>query len=271
MRGWWQELADLVLAAECAGCGAPRAALCGRCRGLLTGDARRGASAGAVPVAPAAAVPGGLPVYAAGAYADEVRAVLLAHKERGALRLTDPLGAALAGAVRAVLGGVTGWGAGPDGGRGAAGPGGVPLLVPVPSGRSAVAARGHDPVRRMALAAAASLRRDGVPARVLGVLRQQREVADQSGLGAGQRRRNLAGALAVPAAGARLLGDGPVVLVDDLMTTGASLAEAARAVSAAGGRLLGAAVVAAAPVPPAPVRVRTGEGATRGRRRGTAW
>jgi hypothetical protein len=58
-------------------------------------------------------------------------------------------------------------------------------------------------------------------------------VADQSGLNSRQRLDNLAGALEVPAGGARLLaGGGRVVLVDDLMTTGASLTEAARALRA---------------------------------------
>jgi len=53
---------------------------------------------------------------------------------------------------------------------------------------------------------------------------------------------NLAGALEVVAGGARLLAGGPVVLVDDLMTTGASLREAARAVreAIAGGGEVGA-------------------------------
>ncbi|MDX3574485.1 ComF family protein, partial [Streptomyces sp. ID05-47C] len=94
--------------------------------------------------------------------------------------------------------------------------------------------RGHDPARRIALAAASELRGWGVPARVAAVLRQRRSVADQAGLNSRQRLGNLAGALAVVAGGGRLLGDaGAVVLVDDLVTTGASLAEAARAVRAA--------------------------------------
>ncbi|MDX3232845.1 ComF family protein [Streptomyces sp. ME19-01-6] len=226
MRMWCREIAGLVLPAGCAGCGRAGGALCGRCREVLCG-------AGARPVRPSPAPPGLPPVHAAAAYEDEARAVLLAHKERGELRLAAALGEALAGAV---------------GAAGARSGGERPLLlVPVPSARRAVAARGHDPARRIALAAAGVLRRGGRPARVLPVLRQLRAVTDQAGLDARRRRENLTGALgAVPRCG-RLLAEGPVVLVDDLMTTGASLAEAARAVRAAGGLVTGAAVVAAAP------------------------
>ncbi|WP_345596505.1 ComF family protein [Streptomyces marokkonensis] len=223
MRGWWRDLTDLVLPAECGGCGRARSVLCPRCRTALNGGAPRRVR----PVPE----PSGLPVvHAAARYADEVRAALLAHKERGVLALAAPLGAALAGAVRAGLreAGTGVGGLGPVRGRGPV------LLVPVPSARRAVRTRGHDPARRIALAAAGELRRTGTSARVLAVLRQRYAVADQSGLGARQRLDNLAGALAVVPGGGRLLcGGGPVVLVDDLMTTGASLTEAARAVRAA--------------------------------------
>ncbi len=194
--------------------------LCPECRAALGGPAPRR-------VRPLPEPPGLPVVHAAAAYADEVRATLLAHKERGALALAAPLGAALADAVRAGLSRTSG------GYPGAPRGGGPVLLVPVPSARGAVRARGHDPVRRIALAAAGELRRSGTPARALAVLRQRRAVADQSGLGSRQRLENLAGALEVVANGARLLRGGPVVLVDDLMTTGASLSEAARAVTSA--------------------------------------
>ena len=75
------------------------------------------------------------------------------------------------------------------------------------------------------------------------MLRQGRRVADQSGLDALARARNLEGALRVRGRpGSTGL---PVVVVDDLVTTGASLAEAARALDGCGFVVLGAAVVAA--------------------------
>jgi len=226
MRGWWREIAGLVLPVDCAGCGHPRTELCERCQGLLGGAAtvRR--------VRPSPEPPGLPPVYAAGRYGDEVRAVVLAHKERGALGLARPLGAALAGAVVR-----------------AAGPGGRPprpplVLVPVPSARRAVAQRGHDATARMARAAARELRRLGVPARAVAALRQRRPVVDQTLLPAAGRLANLSGAVEAARGAGPLLAAGPVVVVDDLLTTGASLTVAARAVAVAGGWVAGAAVVA---------------------------
>ncbi|MFD3761868.1 ComF family protein [Streptomyces sp. NPDC058622] len=242
MRGWWRELAGLVLPVDCAGCGAARVLLCPDC-----GDALSGAGAGPVRPSPR---PEGLPVvHAAAAYEGGVRAALLAHKERGALPLAGALGGALAAAVLAGCG-EPGAGAGAGVGAGVGAGMGELVLVPVPSTRRQVRARGHDPTRRIALAAAGRLRRAGVPARVAPVLRLRRAVADQAGLGARQRRENLDGALAVCRGGARLTAGARLVLVDDLITTGATLAEAARALRAAGPArgAAGAAGVAAAVV-----------------------
>ncbi|MET8979255.1 ComF family protein [Streptomyces sp. NPDC004539] len=248
VRRWWRDLGDLVLPGECAGCGRVRTVLCGACREELSGVSARWVR----PVGGPAGLP---PVCAAGPYAGAVRGVLLAHKERGALGLVGALGEGLARAVGVGLDGtgvgepaevgagvgeVCGRGPGRGGGVRAgagtgevrAGGGGV-LLVPVPSGRGAVRARGHDPVRRVALAAAGVLRRRGAEVRVASVLRQRSGVLDQAGLGYRERWENLDGALRVSGAGARLLRGRAVVLVDDVVTTGASLAEAARVIGEA--------------------------------------
>ncbi|WP_030908782.1 ComF family protein [Streptomyces sp. NRRL F-5126] len=214
MLAWWRELGGLVLPAACTGCGDPGTTLCEACRRALYGARPRR-------VRPASGPAGLPPVHAAAPYEGAVREVVLAHKERGALELAAPLGAALAGAVAAAV-------AVPRGARG----GGL-LLVPVPSTPRAVAARGQDATLRAARAAAVALRRAGRAAEVVPVLRQRRRVADQAGLDPGGRRANLSGALEVVRNGPRLLGRGRVVLVDDVMTTGVSLAEAARAVDAA--------------------------------------
>ncbi|MDH6142473.1 putative amidophosphoribosyltransferase [Kitasatospora sp. GP30] len=216
---------DVLLPTPCTGCGGAAGPLCPDCRALLDGLP-------AQPAGPSPAPPGLPPLHACAAYRDPVRGMLLAHKERGALSLAAPLGAALARAVQAAL-------------TTAAAPPAEPvLLIPMPSARSAVRARGQDATRRLARAAARSLRRAGLRCRVAPVLRQARRVADQSGLGATARLANLDHALTVRHPAAAHLTGYHLVLVDDLVTTGASLAEAARALRAAGLEPLAAATVA---------------------------
>jgi len=224
LRDLLGELLELVLPEDCAGCGTDRGLLCERCRTELAAPAR---------VRWPDPVPPGLPTpWSVAAYDGPVRAAVVAAKEHGRTRLARPLGDALARAVVAAAGRV--------GDRPA-----PLLLVPAPSRRAAVRARGHDPTLRTARRAAAVCRAQGLPVAVAPVLRVAGRVRDQAGLGAGERAANLAGNLSVPARFVPLVAGRPVVLVDDVVTTGATLAEAARALRLAGAQVLAAATVAA--------------------------
>lgn len=221
-----RSLLDLVLPVACAGCGVEQSAWCADCAGELAGPPRR---------ATPRPCPRGLPpVWAMATYQGAVRAGLLAHKEQGMRVLGRPLGSALAWAVLRALGDEP---AVARGGRPA-------LLVPAPSRAAAVRARGHDPTLALARRAAAVLRSHGVPASAVPALRMHRSARDQAGLGGPGRAANLAGAVRLTWRGPRLTGQ-PVVLVDDVVTTGATLAESAGVLRAGGARVLAAAVVAA--------------------------
>jgi predicted amidophosphoribosyltransferase len=146
--------------------------------------------------------------------------VILAFKNEGRTGLAPPLATALRSAVAAAVEPV---------------PGDDLLLVPMARTRRSAVERGYDPVRLL-------LRRAGLPhAEALRLVRRPR---DQLRLGREARFANLDGGMAVrmPLAGRRVL------LVDDVVTTGATLAEAARSVHAAGGAVLGAATVASTPL-----------------------
>lgn len=220
MTGLWVALLDLALPQECAGCEAGGTRWCPPC-------ARALAQAAAEPLGRCAPqpCPAGFPrTAAAAAYDGVVRSALLAHKERGRLALVRPLAAALAGAVATLD----------------LAPGPL-VLVPAPSRRATVRARGQDHARRLARRTAHLLRQTGVDVTAAGLLLPARELADQSGLDVASRAANLAGALRAR----RRLDGVRVVLVDDVVTSGATLVEAARALTAAGALVEGAVVVAA--------------------------
>jgi len=212
---------DLFVGGACAACGRAGRAVCAGCADLLRSAAR--------PCWPDPVPEGLAQPWCVAEYSGVVRALLLAHKEHGRYGLARALGRCLGAAVVA-----------------AGSPRAEPAaLVPVPSQPSVVRARGHDPVLRMARVAAAEARGQGAAVRLLPCLRAARTVADQAGLDAGQRRANLAGALRVARRCERALAGRRVVVVDDIITTGATGAEACRALRAAGATVCGVAVVAA--------------------------
>lgn len=200
-------LLDLLLPTECGGCALPGSLLCSPCASLLGAPVRTYPACCQV----------GSPVYALGAYRGRLRTVLLAYKERGRRDLAGPLGSALAEALLQLQ-----LGSG-DGVRLPPGSGEV-CLVPVPSRRSAAARRGGQHVTLLAQRTAAALAGAGLAASVAPALRMAPGVRDSVGLATVARQANLAGRVLVRRAGLPAAGT-PVVLVDDLVTTGTTAAE----------------------------------------------
>ncbi len=212
---------DLAFPAACSGCGREGTPLCDACLPAL--DARL-------------ALPGGTPIGLpmdfpapllqlewCAPFAGPVRAALHDLKYAGERRLADPLGAAIARRWARV--GI-----------------GSELIVPVPVHAERERSRGYDQAALIAVAAARGL---GLP--LARALERGRATVAQFELGRDERAANVAGAF-------RLRGSDPpaeravvgrwILLVDDVVTTGATLAACASALERAGARGVSAIAVA---------------------------
>lgn len=197
---------DLVLPLECGGCGAPATRWCETCARALIVHADE-------PAVIDPRLDPGVPVFSLGRYAGARRQAILAMKEHGRGDLVAPLGAAL----RSGLDHLAGWGMVDPG----------VALVPAPTRRSAARRRGGDPVARVIAAAGLA------DAALATALRLKAFTRDSVGLSAGQRQRNITGRV-------RLTSSvrGEVLLVDDVVTTGATVCESVRVLQTSGARVV---------------------------------
>jgi predicted amidophosphoribosyltransferase len=219
----YDALADLIAGSSCLGCARPGRLVCSNCRAALPLIARL--------LPPDPCPPGLAASWSCLDYEGLAKALVVGHKEHRMLALSRLLGLLLAAAVRA------------------AAPTGPVALVPVPSRPATVRARGHEPTWAISRHAAGWLRADGIDAKAVRLLAIRGVPADQAGLNAAQRAANLTGTMWSPsrlltriAPGARAAS---VVICDDVLTTGATAAEAQRALGAVGIRAAGIATVAA--------------------------
>lgn len=205
---------DLVLPAECGGCGAPGTRWCDDCArelALRPDDPRL--------VSPR--VDPGVPVFSLGRYAGARRAAIVAAKDHGRCDLLTPLASLLRDGLRRLVG----WGV-VD----------VPVtLVPAPTRRSAARRRGGDPVTRIATAAA----REHPGVGVVAALAMRALTRDSVGLSIAARQANVVGRVRL-----RRRVEGGVLLVDDIVTTGTTAAESVRILHAAGASVVGVLVLA---------------------------
>lgn len=236
LTGAAADLLSLAVPVDCVCCGAEDRALCIRCdrhiRRLTAAPFRAESGAPALMDVAGTVL---LPVVAAGVYREELAQALLSFKRHGQHQLKGSLGRALGGAVRAATEGS-----------------GEFLLVPVPTSTRAYLNRGFSPVHLLLRGAAGRL--PGLD--VADVLTKARGAGlqlpgGQKGLGRGARAQRLRGSMRVRRRVRSIVAGHPCIIVDDVLTTGATLAEAARALHAAGARVAGAVVLAATRPPDA--------------------
>ena len=237
------DLLSILWPTACIACGAPDRDCCAACRAEL----RR-------PAAPLRLDLGGVPCFVRGPYDGALRALLVAYKHAGRVGFGGELGRLLREPLHRALD-LCG---GPR----------APVVVTAPSRRAKVRERGFRHVEALVTAA---LRRQRAAVLRVPALRALRGRAGQVGLSAAERARN-ARLVAVRRSARRLLRGREVILVDDVVTTGATAMAARSALEDAGARVI--AVVARCAVrrgdakPPGGGGNRSGGGETRRPSRG---
>lgn len=240
-RRWLAETLDLVMPTECAGCRQPGSTLCLPCRdrldqllGVVLPASRFAMS---LPLSP---LPVGLhdsaegelpvlPVYAAGPYLDEVASVIWAIKEQGRPQLAARFAAGFTRAIRAAA-------SHSEGDRPA-------LLVPIPATPRSRNQRGYWPLQEFFRHT--TVDDDAFLLLTAAAVRQGPRRTSQKLRGKAVRAAAVAGTLQLNPALLASTRHRQIVLFDDVLTTGATLAEAYRVLTSAGYHVVAAAVVAA--------------------------
>ena len=220
-RDWGAAVADLILGRCCAGCDRPGRNLCVDCSAALRPRVRLQTRLRLDDVAPGV----GVPVITPLDYAGAGRQILYRFKDHADLSLTRPLAIALAAAL-------TDAGASDDGA--------ARIAIPVPSRRVARRTRGFTPIDRVLEQA---IHLGALPLRIHRCLLDSRVTGADKSLGGADRQASAAGAFHVRGAPPT----GAAILVDDVVTTGATLREAAATLMHAGVHLTAAVALAGTP------------------------
>lgn len=170
-----------------------------------------------------------LPVYAAGAYAEEVAAAIWAIKEQAKPQLAGHFAAGFTRAIRAATQ--------------HAPPNRPALLVPIPATAKSRQKRGYWPLQEFFRHVQLEENAYHLLESVAG--RGSSGTQSQKLRGKAARAAAVSGTLSRNTVLAPVIGHRPIVLLDDVLTTGATLAEAYRVLSKAGHEVVAAAVVAA--------------------------
>lgn len=198
---------ELLLPRSCAGCRAPGAVLCRGCQEELREPPRRVYRRSLLDV----------PVFTLGSYSEVRRNIILAMKEYNNRAVRPHIGAVIHAGLDYLVA-----------------RGDIPatvVLVPAPTRKKSAALRGGDPVVDMCRATGREVHR---------CVRIFKGAADQSTLSAEERRNNMRRSVELYAPAPK----SPVMVIDDVMTTGSTLAATIEVLRGAGAKIAGGLVFA---------------------------
>jgi predicted amidophosphoribosyltransferase len=246
LRAWLKDFSHLVMPSDCVSCGAEDDVLCPQCRTALRSATvrpyRAEAGAESLPLT-GNGVDDVLPVVAAGRYRRELSQAVLAFKNHGRTDLVPVLAPALAAAIQSAA---------------ALAGGGHLMLVPVPTRAASRRRRGYDPLdlllrrlqrHRLLPPGVEVCRLAVIRTRLPGFVHGAFAGSSQKSLGRSGRRRNVAGSMRLAHGADVALAHGRCLVVDDVLTTGATLAELTRVLAAAGAEVEVGVVLAATSAP----------------------
>lgn len=216
VRNFANDCLDVVLSRACVHCDRPGSLICEPCALLIPPTAEQREFHHEL--------------WFGASYETTVREMINAHKDHGARALTSDLGLLLARAV---------WSASVSGSYAR-----PVVLVPIPAHRSSLRKRGRDTVMELAENAAAHVSSRGIPCVVRSLLIREIETKRNAGRSL-RERRDIAGTFGVR--DSRVMPS-RVIVVDDIVTTGATVNEGVRALIQSGIGVDAIACVASTPL-----------------------
>ena len=218
----WAQACNLLFPRGCAGCDAPDEVLCAACWALFAQCRERDADSG-----------GGARIWSASIYQGAARRAILDWKDHDDTELDGPFGRIMVSLLNKTP---------------------IPssclghrvLVVPVPSSRASMRRRGRAHTAALAKSVAGALRGYGVDARPCDALSSSTKARSVQQVSSAQRARRITGHVTVKR---DLIGHGDVVLlIDDIVTTGATVRQCVQTFQQAGTKVVGVLVLADAVV-----------------------